>query len=885
MNESMSAQQSFGEFLDNSPKAQFKTYLSFKNVGDVKFTTVTSANLAMLSKARDQGRPGVVISCPDFERESLAIVFLSALNSLWATRGQLKKYEPKPGDVIVVGDCVAKIQQCNRHSVMLSGKGKKRDACTRSDLEGYQVHRPKADAQLSSFLRRGFKSRACDFSELPETQQELLASCGYVQQAVGYVSSHSQYLNEAPTFVADGEIRFSSKGKKIPLGECMPISYVRTNGTVQDRFAWPFENKPAVLVGPRYEGVGSAWPLIEVAKDKNQRLNFVSLDIPSQYYLETTLVGDIEALIQDSVGVVCFCDRKTFASREINVLREKGFLFFDWGSCECAQEAKACTLTMPQQNAMRSSTASLYPISQGDTHLSFAKEIIYGKLDSGMFFADEEGEALSNLYRSLGMTLRRTDVPAEDYCRHQQQIIDDSFETIEASGMMDDETCDELERACNVLKECNEPGAILPKEEKTYDLLSLHLDAEDDVVLVVGDGRVSEVRKYWIEELKYNKFDTTKLKVMSMLDFMAGKGLRGTEYAYISGWFDRGSMDRALHAGVTHAVTPLLYGDEKGGLEVEWWNKAVAYWAQVEKRCEADSIETLAMLGIDSPKWKEKTPKRTNITVSARGKSKDDSPDMMVAEINMARIRGDLASAGEKSTLAVPVMFDDGSYVWLKPGTGSHGRGGTLIVISDCLAGVNNEPERKPAANLLRGDVILRTYSDSAYIAEKAESRYSNYQRYRDIANGWFEPIKHARRQRLSDSAIAYKISQALPRPKTKAAIRRWVTGECIAPSSKEDIRAIYKAFGYPVTEEELDRIMRAARVIRGAHQGTGRLATMKLVKKFLEDVAECGDIEKAEREFDEKHRSGNVKLLAVTAVGALQHVATERVRVIGEEA
>jgi hypothetical protein len=260
-------------------------------------------------------------------------------------------------------------------------------------------------------------------------------------------------------------------------------------------------------------------------------------------------------------------------------------------------------------------------------------------------------------------------------------------------------------------------------------------------------------------------------------------------------------------------------------------------------------------------------------------KEKDGSPAAIITEIERRRLQKDVARKGEKSVTAVPVMFNDGTHVWLRSGGGTSS-GGRLVVITDCLDGQNDEPERKPASALLPGDVVLRTHSDRAYIRKASEKRVDGYKAALQVAHRWKEPISRARMSGMSDPEIVERIQSHLRVPRSTQTVRGWVKGERIAPQSEEDIRSIFSAFRIFIKDEDIKGILGAASLIRGQHQRTGMMAHEKMVGLFLDDVSRYG-LDDAVSGFDDRHESGNVELLRITAIGDEARVAVDRAYVV----
>lgn len=251
------------------------------------------------------------------------------------------------------------------------------------------------------------------------------------------------------------------------------------------------------------------------------------------------------------------------------------------------------------------------------------------------------------------------------------------------------------------------------------------------------------------------------------------------------------------------------------------------------------------------------------------------SPAHIVTTIERQRLRRDLAKDGEKSVRATPVMFNDGSHIWLKA-CGKKSTGGRIVVITDCLYGGDSEPTQKTATSLLPGDIVLRTHSDREYIKKASEETTSGYDSLYTQSQKWREPIQSARRSGLTDAEITDRIYRATKKSRTERAVRAWVKGRRIAPQTIEDIKAVYTGLRYPVTEEEFRDVISAVRAIRNKHRAVGRMAKKDMVIQFLNDVRKYG-IDNAVSGFDERHEAGDIELLRVTSIGNEMNVALSR--------
>ena len=106
------------------------------------------------------------------------------------------------------------------------------------------------------------------------------------------------------------------------------------------------------------------------------------------------------------------------------------------------------------------------------------------------------------------------------------------------------------------------------------------------------------------------------------------------------------------------------------------------------------------------------------------------------------------------------------------------------------------------------------------------------------------------------------------------------MSGKTIAPMYPSYIRAIFDAFDEPIEDAAILEIIQASRQIRVQHQRTGVIAAEAMVEMFLKDVETYG-LDDALVGFDDRHESGNVTLLKVSAVGEQMDVSLERADIL----
>lgn len=853
--------------------------LTLPNLGPINFTTVTKANLALLRRAQSLEYPGLLICCPDFEREAIATAFLAALLHIEFDLGDAGLHEAVPNEKVAIGKFVAKINEVSNEKVMYASFDQTL-GIDKSVRPFPLVHRASPEADLSRTRRtkkRKYPSlldEAKRYEELPDVQRHVLDRCGKIVPSVGYVSSPSLYLNEAPTRLLNGGISFD--GFNLNLSEVLPVTYLSPKGEKRDAFEWPFDCPPSVLVGPRIDGVGSASQIADLAYE-GASIDFVSMNISSPDLLDTSLLTDILDLKDQGIGVIAFCDRWTLG--KLQPLLDCGFLPFDWDDCSAVANIQELCLSPIQGRRITRKHEIVLPVSDGDSGLSRAKQILYDGLSFSDVDDDEVLSAVQDLFSILGAAIRMTEAPDEEYSCRQQKIIDEALDVIRTSRVLEQQNFNEISAACDILSAFFAQGHLAPKEQKIYDLITGYLGNDLPVVLVVDRNRTEAAYNYWCGELEYNGYSTELFSVITTRDFLESNSLDGDEYVIFSGWYDKGTMDRCVHSGIVSNMLFVLYGHDGGDLELEWWLRANRQWHRESDKCARDTDKTLVALEIEPLKRPKKTGAFATKTSSDKATPADKPPVAVVSAIEKRRIRGELAQAGEKAISAVPVMFHDGTHVWLKADP-ERTRGGRLLVITDCLAGRDNEPDLKPASALLPGDVVLRTHSDKKYIRKASENSSEGYDDDLALAQKWKEPIWNAKRRGYTDAEIIDKIYSRVKETRTKAGVRGWVKGDRIAPQTQTDIEAIYLALGFPLADGELDQIAAAVRKIRNKHRAVGRMARKDMVTDFLSDLGRYG-LDDALKGFDVRHEAGDVELLRVTAVGERKNVAVDRVDVL----
>lgn len=536
----MNQGMSFSAFLD-SATANLDPYdapsLELPDLGVVNLTTLTKANLALLRQAQRLGYPGLLVCCPDFEREAIAVAFLAGLLHIEFDNAPDGLHEAETNEKVAVGNCVVEITEVNDQQVMYRSFDQSNLGILKSCRSFPLVHHAAPDSKLSRTRNTKKRKRASLINEaerynaLPAPQRRILDSCGKNVPSVGYVSSPSQYANEAPTRLLNGRIIFD--GITCSLSEVLPVTYLTSKGDARNSFSWPFDCPPSVIIGPRVDGVGSASQVIDLA-DEGRPIDFVALNISSPDLLDTALLSDILDLKDRGIGVIAFCDRWTLS--RLQPLVDNDFLPFDWDDCTDIAGVQGLSLSSIQRRALARQHEKVLPVSDENSGLLRAKQILYDELKPSDLDDDEVLSAVQDLFGVLGAAIRMTEAPDKEYSDRQKGLVDEALDVIRVSRVLNQQDFNEVSTACEILSAFFKQGHLAPKEQKIYDLITHYLGNELPVVLVVDRNRTEAAYNYWCGELALNGYNTDLFTVMTTRAFLGSNTLAGNENAIAVRW-------------------------------------------------------------------------------------------------------------------------------------------------------------------------------------------------------------------------------------------------------------------------------------------------------------------------------------------------------------
>lgn len=244
------------------------------------------------------------------------------------------------------------------------------------------------------------------------------------------------------------------------------------------------------------------------------------------------------------------------------------------------------------------------------------------------------------------------------------------------------------------------------------------------------------------------------------------------EDVFVCGWFSRELMEKLVLSGLSRIYSILLYKGDDVPLETQWYVGASRRWSAQTGKAIAAAKKTLKAIGVEPPDSFDEVPtKDTN----QRNLEPDESISFIVERMDDERAESERAKEGEESQLARAVYFSNGRHRWLRVPDSSSQLGGDKLVVLDGLYGNAVFYNKKTAAALHQGDIVLKMDSDDDALDELCRSSFGSYEATLQVAKSWRRPIDEAR-EKMSDIAIRGRIKQAGSK-KTDQTILSWIRG------------------------------------------------------------------------------------------------------------
>lgn len=871
------------DFIDfELEKEDHEVVLSFEELGEFPYSAITQITRTLFERTIDAGIPGLVVGVCDFTREALSFAFGGAIIDSLDGRNR-KGYDVtawKPGDLLSFLGFNFEFRGLSSNDTFgetidyTDPNGGKRGRAL-SFIPG-NIHLCSAGAKPTS-KRKGnptFNDRISLYNEMSSTGKALYDSLSLVDKPIAYVTSRSPFLNVPPTKLRNASVVLGEN--RIPLGVCIKTGYISSDGSMKESCEYQVAGKPAVIVPCRdEEGVGDLYYVLEHIENGND-LEAVVVEAPEVESIEG-MFSHFEDIASLGVPIIVFCDERTLLATD--AFDQLGFAKFVWtkellASIETRAENFGLCLTR-QESCVAHGLLRINVVQDNGDYSTIAKTL-FGLSEGRYSLTDRGRQALNSLNRLLSTTLKQTEIILEDVSRERIRRLDDAIEILTNEAYdcsLTNEEVSKLKAASELLRKCCAPQTALPKEDVAYESIKHSLATGKGVCLVTSSPvSANEATEYWREVFEDEGLPAQSIRAVTPREFLKQDVTSDQEDVFVCGWFSRELMEKLVLSGLSRIYSILLYKGDDVPLETQWYVGASRRWSAQTEKAIAAAKKTLKAFGVAPPDSFDVVPaKDTN----QRNLEPDESISFVVERMDDERAESERAKEGEESQLARAVYFSDGRHRWLRVPDSSSQLGGDKLVVLDGLYGNAVFYNKKTAAALHQGDIVLKMDSDDDALDELCRSSFGSYEATLQVAKSWRRPIDEAR-EKMSDVAVKERIKRAGSK-KTDQTILSWIRGDVvIAPNKKRDIVAISKAFGDYFTDEEIARIIHAVRIVKGTRINSGKSITQTIVETFINDASSFG-LADALAHFSERHDLGTVELMCVEHVGPAQLVGISR--------
>ena len=857
--------------------------LQYNSLGTVKPSAVTYVVEGLLRRAQSCGYPGIVVGVCDYTREAIAFAMSRIIDNVLSLDPHLQDViqNLSIGDPIAIGNIVVeyqgiehiKFQEVEKPYLVYKQRSTKK--ANRGVINKYPIdkicmfHPCFPGTQISSSKGKTVPNAIADYRNHSNNVALLLDRLSSVRSSVAIATSVSPYANVPPTLIEKGSLII--EGEEISLCDCF-ISARYSKGEIK-RDGWKYiDGTPSLLAVSRSpEGVADLFDICECLEDGGS-IDLLIIEAPTIESIESQRF-DLEKIIGTfRVPVIVFCEEELLDRTQ--VFSDLNLISFSFGqrllqkliSCSISQFIQ---LTPRERNVANSLSAVRSYVVHDDGRFSSVARVLISLNRNCRWLSREERDALLVLVRLFNQLLRQTEMIDEMTSTDLLAKIDRAMAVLagdSGSYSLELSQIEDLRYAEQKLRELCRPDVALPKENVAYDRILDAIINRHHPVCMIASNKLSEKssQAYWRQVLSDEGVDPSFFRAVTVSSFLKYGCIFDDEEVFLSGWFRCSEMLRLTRSGLAQWYSVFMYkGIDQVELETKWSVDVDSLWrAQCVKQAKA-SIAAFNNLSIVASQESQNASSSTLInngrSISCMADSLPDISHRMECERDEAQ----KASPGEKSALGRCVRFDNGVRRWLRV---TENGGDTVVVVTNLLD-EEGEECRKTANTLQEGDIVLRIDSDDSKLDEACRE-FGSYDVAVGVARGWYAAIEMAKRS-MTVSEMIQNIQNA-GCLKNQATIKRWIRDSAvIAPQDKGDITIIGKALDYEFSDAEVNRIMHAARAVRGGRITGGRQLSKETVDAFVEDAREFGNLEQAECNFTTRHcRLSAVELLCVDYVG-----------------
>ena len=853
--------------------------LKYEGLDDIPISACTLANAAFIDEQIKAGAKRVAIAVCDYSREALAYSLGLSINDALCGVNQIDYSTDAWSKGDTVSFCGFNVEfkgftvdpHFGKSIIFSDGKNNSKTTRGLNYIPG-RIQKCWEGATPTRKRGKKFQDAINAYNELSLNGQSLHDAISTVKQPLIFASSHSSFLNVPPTRLSKATVAVD--GELFSAQQCIKIAHISTKGTIKEYCDYELGGHPSVVsICRNEEGVADLFYALDYIEEGNSP-RAVVVESPEPETLDD-MSGYLEDILENEVPVIVFCSERTM--RNADSLTQLGFKKLLWTreallSLESASLQTPWKLT-PREACYAHRAVRIQPVLNS-ANLPFIAKTLFQINSYRATMSDKGQQASMTIMRLFNNVLKQTEASTEEIAEGRIRQLETSLEILsnpsyDSSLSFDD--LNALSKAGDSLRKALQANSPLPKEDVAYHAIRDSLERGRKACLISSNPlSANDSEKYWRDLFAEESFDPSSIRALTPREFMKQECTPEDEDVFISGWFNRETMEKIVESGLSGVYSVLLYKGKETELETNWYLSASNYWKDNRSSLKENTLRTLAAIGVDG----KEIFKTVSSARSGPNKTKDTSTSKMVELMEEERAAKESPRDCEASDLARAVYFADGRHKWLHvPDSTTHLGGDTLIVI-ERLSSKELGYTRKTANALHQGDIVLKIESDNIALDKQCEKSSGAYEETLKVAKSWRKPIDEARKT-MSDQFIKEKILLAGSK-KTDQTIMSWIRGDIAIAPSKKDISIINKAFNGFFTDKEVSRIASSARIVKGNRIISGKSISTSIAGTFIEDAMNSS-IEKAASEFSLKHDLGTIELLVVDYVGKPQMVSVTR--------
>lgn len=434
---------------------------------------------------------------------------------------------------------------------------------------------------------------------------------------------------------------------------------------------------------------------------------------------------------------------------------------------------------------------------------------------------------------------------------------------------------DDYKTIIGCLKKVFSRGFMLPKHDALVGLLTEN-NYKSVCIIIPERLEKQHVQNYWQQWCRQFGL-STQIYVLYPAEYYPVQCTRFSA-TIVVGWLKRAIMRKILYSFNTQKYTVLLYDYEK-----RWQRYDVAKWSTaLDSSQNRRTIEK----SFNTDKMQISISRFVSLEPEAVVDPGTDEYAEIETVLRENKYRSYVANGGHKSANevveAIPVNYVGGYLAFYRTGH-------KVISASNIILNDADKIDTVLPGQLKMGDFVVVREADRDLIKEMADINLERSGKgdLRDMATKWKEALEI---ETLFDTdEKIYRRLQDAGCTRGYPTVRSWLHDEdYIAPQSKQDLELIAAITGSEVLKDLLDQIFDAAQTVRSAHVQAGRVLSMQLRSRIVEELDKYGDIdpfniwEPIEMQVE---GIGTVRILKIIDIGAPVVVdLTDTNRLIDEE-